>query len=339
VDAGEIIQPLGERVLGRSALEDVVDPFDGNVLVKANGMIDEGIVNAIENSGIAAVKIRTNLTCESKQGLCVKCYGRNMATLDWVEIGEPIGVVAAQSIGEPGTQLTMRTFHIGGTASRVVEQTTLEAKKMGRAKYSGLRTIKNQRGENIVMNRNGAIVVEDEGGREIERYAVVYAANLKVNDGQEVQSGQTLVEWDPYTDSILTEVAGTVAFGDVVEGVTMKEDFDEITGLSTKVIIVTGTRKNNHEFLLRIRRAKLFDAIFCQQVRILLFPRATVCMRVIWWLRFPGRVLRQRILQVVYLASQNFLKLVSLVSRRQFRKFLARLSLVALLRECGRCLL
>merc|ERR1711964_866352 len=136
VDAGEIIQPLGERVLGRSALEDVVDPFDGNVLVKANEMI----VNAIENSGIAAVKIRTNLTCESRQGLCVKCYGRNMATLDWVEIGEPIGVIAAQSIGEPGTQLTMRTFHIGGTASRVVEQTTLQAKKMGRAKYSGLRT-------------------------------------------------------------------------------------------------------------------------------------------------------------------------------------------------------
>ena len=237
VDAGEIIQPLGERVLGRVALEDVVDPFDGNILVKANGMIDEGIVDAIENSGIAAVKIRTNLTCESKQGLCIKCYGRNMANLDWVEIGEPIGVIAAQSIGEPGTQLTMRTFHIGGTASRVVEQTTLQAKKMGRVKYSGLRTIKNQRGENIVMNRNGAIVIEDEGGRELERYAIVYAANLKVNDGQDVQSGQTLVEWDPYTDSILTEVAGIVAFGDVVEGVTMKEDFDEITGLSTKVII------------------------------------------------------------------------------------------------------
>ena len=148
---------------------------------------------------LRTVKIRSNLTCESKQGLCVKCYGRNMATLDWVEIGEPIGVIAAQSIGEPGTQLTMRTFHIGGTASRVVEQTTLQAKKMGRVKYSGLRTIKNQRGENIVMNRNGAIVIQDEGGREIEKYAVVYAANLKVNDGQEVQSGQTLVEWDPYT--------------------------------------------------------------------------------------------------------------------------------------------
>ncbi len=237
VDAGEIIQPLGERILGRTALEDVIDPFNGDVLVKANGMIAEEIVEAIENAGIETVKIRSNLTCESRQGLCIKCYGRNMATLDWVEIGEPIGVIAAQSIGEPGTQLTMRTFHIGGTASRVVEQTTLQAKKGGIVKYAGLRTLKNQRGEIIVMNRNGAIVIQDETGREKEKYAVVYAAHLKVNDGQEVQPGQTLVEWDPYTNSILTEVAGTVAFGDVVEGLTMKEDFDEITGLSTKVIV------------------------------------------------------------------------------------------------------
>ena len=237
VDAGEIIQPLGERILGRVALEDVIDPFDNGVLVKANDMIDESIVDAIENAGIETVKIRSNLTCESRQGLCVKCYGRNMATLGWVEIGEPVGVIAAQSIGEPGTQLTMRTFHIGGTASRVVEQTTLQTKKGGIVKYSGLRTLKNQRGENIVMNRNGAIIIQDESGREKEKYAVQYAAHLKVNDAQEVQSGQTLVEWDPYTNSMLTEVAGTVAFGDVVEGVTMKEDFDEITGLSTKVII------------------------------------------------------------------------------------------------------
>ena len=237
VDAGEIIQPLGERILGRTTLEDVIDPFDAKVIVKANALIDESIVNAVENSGIASIKIRSNLTCESTQGLCVKCYGRNMSTLKWVEIGEPVGVIAAQSIGEPGTQLTMRTFHIGGTASRVVEQTTLQVKKMGVVKYSGLRTVKNQRNENIVMNRNGAIIILDEGGREIEKYAIVYAANLKVSDGQEVQPGQTLVEWDPYTDSILTEVEGKVAFGDIVEGVTMKEDFDEITGLSTKIII------------------------------------------------------------------------------------------------------
>ncbi|WP_345742353.1 DNA-directed RNA polymerase subunit beta' [Nitrospina watsonii] len=237
VEAGEIIQPLGERILGRTSLEDVLDPFTNQVLVKANEMVDEAVVEAIENAGIESIHIRSNLTCESKQGLCVKCYGRNLATNDWVEIGEPIGVIAAQSIGEPGTQLTMRTFHIGGTASRVVEQTTLSTKKGGIVKYQGLRTIRNQRGEIIVMNRNGSLVVQDENGREKEKYSIVYAAKLKVHDGQEVHENQTLVEWDPYTNSILTEVEGTIAFGDVVEGITMKEDFDEITGLSTKVII------------------------------------------------------------------------------------------------------
>ncbi|MDH3257054.1 MAG: DNA-directed RNA polymerase subunit beta', partial [Nitrospinota bacterium] len=237
VEAGEIIQPLSERILGRTALEDIVDPFTDNVLIKANSMIDEEAVEIIENAGIEKVRIRSNLTCESHQGLCAKCYGRNMATNDWAEIGEPVGVIAAQSIGEPGTQLTMRTFHIGGTASRVVEQTTLSTKKGGIVKYSGLRTIKNQRGEIIVMNRNGHLLVQDENGREKEKYSIVYAAKLKVADGQEVQENQILVEWDPYTNSILTEVDGTIAFGDVVEGLTMKEDFDEITGLSSKVII------------------------------------------------------------------------------------------------------
>jgi DNA-directed RNA polymerase subunit beta' len=237
VEAGEIIQPLSERILGRTALEDIVDPFTDNVLIKANSMIDEEAVEIIENAGIERVRIRSNLTCESHQGLCAKCYGRNLATNDWAEIGEPVGVIAAQSIGEPGTQLTMRTFHIGGTASRVVEQTTLSTKKGGIIKYAGLRTIKNQRGEIIVMNRNGHLLVQDENGREKEKYSIVYAAKLKVADGQEVQESQTLVEWDPYTNSILTEVDGTIAFGDVIEGLTMKEDFDEITGLSSKVII------------------------------------------------------------------------------------------------------
>jgi len=237
VEAGEIIQPLSERILGRTALEDIVDPFTDNVLIKANSMIDEDAVEIIENAGIEKVRIRSNLTCESHQGLCAKCYGRNLATNGWVEIGEPVGVIAAQSIGEPGTQLTMRTFHIGGTASRVVEQTTLSTKKGGIVKYAGLRTIKNQSGEIIVMNRNGHLLVQDENGREKEKYSIVYAAKLKVADGQEVLENQTLVEWDPYTNSILTEAEGTIAFGDVIEGLTMKEDFDEITGLSSKVII------------------------------------------------------------------------------------------------------
>ncbi|VAX27132.1 DNA-directed RNA polymerase beta' subunit, partial [hydrothermal vent metagenome] len=237
VEAGEIIQPLNERILGRTALEDVIDPFTNDVLVQANDIIDEKKVDEIDNAGIESVLLRSCLTCESKAGVCVKCYGRNMATLEWVEVGEPVGVIAAQSIGEPGTQLTMRTFHIGGTASRVIEQTTLSAKRTGLVKYQGLRTIKSLKGEIIVMNRNGHLLILDENGREKEKYSVVYGAKLKVIDGQEVQKNQTLVEWDPYTNSILTEVEGTIAFGDIVEGLTMKEDFDEITGLSTKVII------------------------------------------------------------------------------------------------------
>jgi DNA-directed RNA polymerase subunit beta' len=237
VEAGEIIQPLGERILGRTILEDVVDPFTGDVLVKSDTLVDEEVVSEIENAGIEKIMMRSCLTCESKEGVCIKCYGRNMATLDWVEVGEPVGVIAAQSIGEPGTQLTMRTFHIGGTASRVVEQTTLNTKRGGTVKYLGLRTLKNRNSEIIVMNRNGSLVILDDTGREKEKFSVVYGATLKVVDGQEIQEGQTLVEWDPYTNAILTEVSGTIAFGDVVEGVTMKEDFDEITGLSTKVII------------------------------------------------------------------------------------------------------
>jgi DNA-directed RNA polymerase subunit beta' len=215
----------------------VIDPFTGDVLAKADSLVDEETVVAIENAGIEKIRMRSCLTCESKQGVCIKCYGRNMTTLEWVEVGEPVGVIAAQSIGEPGTQLTMRTFHIGGTASRVIEQTTLNTKRGGIVKYLGLRTLKNKDGEIIVMNRNGSLVVQDASGREKERYSIVYAAKLKVADGQDVQEGQTLVEWDPYTNAILTEVSGTIAFGDLIEGVTMKEDFDEITGLSTKVII------------------------------------------------------------------------------------------------------
>ena len=250
VEAGEIIQPLGERLLGRTVLEDVIDPFTNERLVKANDLIDERVVEAIENAGIEKVNIRSNLTCESHQGLCVKCYGRNLATNDWVEVGEPVGVIAAQSIGEPGTQLTMRTFHIGGTASRVVEQTTLSTKKGGIVKYQGLRTLKNQRGEIIVMNRNGFLTIQDENGREKERYSVVYAAKLKVADEQEVHEGQTLVEWDPYTNSILTEVSGTVVFEDILEGATMKEDFDEITGLSSKVIVPHRDEKKQPRILI-----------------------------------------------------------------------------------------
>jgi DNA-directed RNA polymerase subunit beta' len=243
VEGGEVIEGLGDRVLGRAALEDIRDPFTGNVIVHANQEIDESKVAAIEDAGLERVKIRSVLTCQSRQGVCVQCYGRDLARGHLVNLGEAIGVIAAQSIGEPGTQLTMRTFHIGGTASRRAEQTTLEARNEGRLKLINVSTVEGRDGDLVVMNRNGelAIVDEPEAGRERERerYAIVYGAKLKKGDGSKVKAGEMIAEWDPYTIPILTEAGGAVKFGDIVEGVTMEEKVDERTGLSTKVVVDT----------------------------------------------------------------------------------------------------
>jgi DNA-directed RNA polymerase subunit beta' len=237
VQSGEIIESLGERVLGRITAENVVDPYSGEILVPRNAMIDEDAVERIENAGIERVEIRSVLTCELEGGVCAMCYGRNLATGELVEMGEAVGVIAAQSIGEPGTQLTMRTFHIGGTASRQVEQSTLQAKNSGVVRYQNLRTVHNREGAIVVMNRNGVLAIQDEQGREKERYQVVYGARLRVRDSQKIERGEKLIEWDPYTLSILSEMSGRVAYGDIVEGVTMQEELDEQTGLSQKVIL------------------------------------------------------------------------------------------------------
>ena len=243
MEGGEIIEPLGERVLGRVALEDVKDPFTGEVIVKSNQGIDEDLVQRIEDAGLERIKIRSVLTCQSKRGVCVMCYGRDLARGHNVTHGEAIGVIAAQSIGEPGTQLTMRTFHIGGTASRRAEQTTLESRNDGSLKFINVSTVVNKDGDLVVMNRNGEIAIVDypegEKGRERERerYPVVYGAKFKKKDGSKIKAGELLAEWDPYTVPILTEVGGTVKFGDVIQAITMEEKVDERTGLSTKVII------------------------------------------------------------------------------------------------------
>jgi DNA-directed RNA polymerase subunit beta' len=237
VQSGEIIESLGERVLGRVAVEDVIDPYSAEILVARNMLIDEEAVERLENAGTERIEIRSVLTCELEAGVCAMCYGRNLATGALVEIGEAIGVIAAQSIGEPGTQLTMRTFHIGGTASRQVEQSTLQAKNSGIVRYQNMRTVHSREGAMVVMNRNGMLVIQDEQGREKERYQIVYGARLKVKDGQKLERGEKLVEWDPYTLSILAEVPGRVAYGDIVEGITVQEEVDEQTGLSQKVII------------------------------------------------------------------------------------------------------
>jgi DNA-directed RNA polymerase subunit beta' len=237
VEGGEIIESMKERILGRVALEDIRDPFTDEAIVKGNQEIDESLAERIEDAGIEKVKIRSVLTCKSKRGVCVLCYGRDLARGRLVNVGEAIGIIAAQSIGEPGTQLTMRTFHIGGTASRRAEQTTLESRIDGKVKFFNLKTVKNREGNLIVMNRNGEIAILDESGRERRRYSVIYGAKLRVKDGQKIKEGEMLAEWDPYSIPVLTEVSGRVKFGDILEGVTMQEQVDEFTGLSRKVII------------------------------------------------------------------------------------------------------
>ncbi len=236
VESGEVIEALAERILGRVALDDIHDPVTGEVLVRANEEIDEARVIKIENSGLDKVKIRTALTCQTKRGICVECYGRDLARGRKASIGEAVGVIAAQSIGEPGTQLTMRTFHIGGTATRRAAQSELENRYAGTVKFSNLATVKRADGSSVVMNRNGELVIVDDSGRERERYQVIYGARLLIKEGQKVEVSTKIAEWDPFAMPLLTEVGGTVRFEDVIEGVTMSEAVDEVTGLSRRTI-------------------------------------------------------------------------------------------------------
>ena len=231
-----MIERLGDRILGRVALDDIVDPITDDLLVEENQLIDEDLMAKVEDAGIEKVKIRSVLTCKSKRGICALCYGRDLARGHQVNLGEAVGVIAAQSIGEPGTQLTMRTFHIGGTASRRAEQTALEARFDGKLKFINLVTVDDANGLPIAMNRKGEVAVVDETGREKERYAVVYGARLTRQEGGEVKAGEVLAEWDPYTVPIITEVGGEVHYGDIAEGLTMEEQVDEVTGLSRKVV-------------------------------------------------------------------------------------------------------
>jgi DNA-directed RNA polymerase subunit beta' len=241
VEGGQIIQPLEERIFGRTLAEDIKDPVTGEVIAKRNMTIDDDLAKKIVDAGINNVKIRSVLTCESKTGVCGKCYGMDLARGTAIEVGEAIGIIAAQSIGEPGTQLTMRTFHIGGAATKVIEQATIEAKNSGYVKFIDLNAVKNKEGHLIVLNRNAMIaVVEKSGkdsGREKEKYNLVYGARILVEERQKIEAGQKLVEWDPFSTPILTEVGGKVALGDIEDNVTYKEEVDETTGLAHKVVI------------------------------------------------------------------------------------------------------
>jgi len=241
VESGEIIEPLRDRIIGRVSLERILDPLKSGVILDFNQEIDEEKAAEVQDAGIEKVKIRSVLTCASRRGVCARCYGRDLSTGKLVDLGLAVGVVAAQSIGEPGTQLTMRTFHIGGTASRISDQSTLDSKHKGVLKFENLQVVErpNAQGSSdlVVMNRNGFIVVQDDKGHDRERYQAVYGARLKVKDGQSVDNGTILIEWDPYTFSILTDEAGKVHFKDLIEGVTVQEDVDEVTGLSRLIIV------------------------------------------------------------------------------------------------------
>jgi DNA-directed RNA polymerase subunit beta' len=238
IEGGEIIDRIGERILGRVVLEDIRDPVTRKIIVRASEEIDEQAANAIDEAGsITELKIRSVLTCEARQGVCVLCHGRDLARGALVNIGESVGIIAAQSIGEPGTQLTMRTFHIGGAASQRVAESTLESRHEGVVKLIGVRTVRNNEGRLVVINRTGILAIVDEMGYERERYPLVLGAKLRVEEGDQIKRGSLIAEWDPYTTPFISEVDGRVSFQDLEEGISMKEQVDEVTGIFKKVVV------------------------------------------------------------------------------------------------------
>jgi len=238
IEGGEVIQRLGDRILGRVAAEDLIDPFTEEIIVAGGEDVDEEVVKRVEDAGISTMKIRSVLTCKTPIGVCARCYGRDLAHGRTVEIGQAIGILAAQSIGEPGTQLTMRTFHIGGTASRRVEQADIRARVDGKINFIDLNVAQNSEGQNVVMNRRGGkFTIVNEKGRELESFPVIYGAHLTVKDGDKIKAGDLLANWDPFTTPILTEIEGKVKFGDIVPGKTMQEKVDPVTGKSSQTII------------------------------------------------------------------------------------------------------
>ena len=237
IEGGDVLESLSERILGRTAAEDVKHPITEEVIVEGGEIIDEAMADDIENAGIDAVRIRSVLTCKTKVGVCGACYGRDLARGTRVNIGEAVGVIAAQSIGEPGTQLTMRTFHIGGAAQRGAEQSSVEATMAGTIKIENRNVVTNSESVLIVMNRTTEIILADEGGRERARHRVPYGSRLLVDEGSVVEPGQVLAEWDPYTVPIITEKEGTANYVDLVDGVSMNEVMDETTGIASRVVV------------------------------------------------------------------------------------------------------
>ncbi|MFZ5797671.1 MAG: DNA-directed RNA polymerase subunit beta' [Desulfobulbaceae bacterium] len=257
IEGGEVIVRIGDRILGRVALEDIVDPYSGEILVSMDEEITEDKVEAIEAAGIDKVMIRSVLTCESKRGICAACYGRDLGRGHMVNIGEAVGIIAAQSIGEPGTQLTMRTFHIGGTASRSVEQAEVRTQRGGEVHYKNLQSVTNASGFDIVMSRNTEVRVQDDQGLDRERFPVPYGAELKVKEGSKVDPGTIIADWDAFSIPIVSEIAGKIKYGDVIEGDTMQEKVDAVTGKASKVItMATVSKQSNPRITIKDERGR-----------------------------------------------------------------------------------
>jgi DNA-directed RNA polymerase subunit beta' len=259
VKGGEVVEPLHDRILGRTTALDIVNPETGEVVYPAGTLLNEDEVEHIDALGIDEVKVRTALTCDTRYGICAKCYGRDLGRGKLINMGEAVGVIAAQSIGEPGTQLTMRTFHIGGAVSRAASVSQVESKSNGTVRFSStMRYVTNARGEQVVISRNGEAMIQDDNGRERERHKVPYGATLVVTDGKQIKAGQALATWDPHTRPIITEYAGRVKFENVEEGVTVAKQVDEVTGLSSLVVIDPKQRAGQTKGLRP--QVKLLDA-------------------------------------------------------------------------------
>ena len=237
VEGGDVVEGLGERVLGRVVSEDVVVAASSEVLVKAGVLIDEKLVKLLEKMGIDQVMVRSPITCETRYGVCAQCYGRDLGRGHRINIGEAVGVIAAQSIGEPGTQLTMRTFHVGGAASRAAAANGVEVKSKGTIRLHNIKTVRHEKGHLVAVSRSGELGVVDEFGRERERYKIPYGATITVNDADVVTAGQSVANWDPHTHPVVTEVAGMIKFSDFVDGITVTTQVDDVTGLSSTVVL------------------------------------------------------------------------------------------------------
>ena len=238
IEGGDIIETLGDRILGRVVAADVIHPDDAdNILVPAGVMIDENLVDQLEAAGVDEVLVRSAITCDTRYGVCAQCYGRDLGRGHLVNQGESVGVIAAQSIGEPGTQLTMRTFHIGGAASRATAEDSIRAKQSGTVRLDNVKTVEKKDGNLVVVSRSGQLSVAAEDGRERERYKLQYGAVLSVKDNDTVEAGQTIAKWDPHTRPIITEVAGKIKYSGMQEGITIKTQTDELTGLSSNIVM------------------------------------------------------------------------------------------------------